>query len=222
MKEFKEFFCHFFWLNSHFFTRIMKLFTSISCWNKPLSNPTLLNLFFWWQTQSGCRAGGTEASFPPHATCFGVSQQTFGASCVIFEPCRNCKFCLHTLSVKSQSAFEVYPKMKCVILDFRFTQLPVIQELISTLATDVSFPKLFFGGLGVFSIVLNAICALNLDRINQWENVPLVDNSVKRSCRNLSWNDSGVTPAVTGAGTVWRKSRRGRWCDMLDLHPQPN
>lgn len=76
-------------------------------------------------------------------------------------------FLYHVEIVKSQSAFKAYPKMKCVILDFRFTQLPVIQELISTLATDVSFPKLFFGGLGVFSIVLNAICTLNLDRINQ-------------------------------------------------------
>lgn len=74
----------------------------------------------------------------------------------------------------------------------------------------MSFPKLFFGGLGFFSIVLNAICALNLERINKLENVSLVDNSIRRNCKNLSWIDSGVTPAVTGAGTVEKKSRHGR------------
>lgn len=96
-----------------------------------------------------------------------------------------------------------------------------VHVLISTLATDVRFPTLFFGGLAVFSIVLNAIYALSLERVNQWENVLLVDNSRRTNCKYLSWNDNRVTPKVTGAGTVQRKSWLGRWCDTLDLHPQP-
>lgn len=72
-----------------------------------------------------------------------------------------------------------------------------VEQLISTLATEGSAPKLFFGGLGLFSVVLNAICAsIWKESTGEKRRPSLTAGGTAEMCLGMT-----MTPAVAGAGT---------------------